>query len=226
MHNIILSVTFLLFCSHSFGQSGETRKDLQSQTQGAELAGPLLQGTSDSSFVNLTRFTKEFVIDMKYAGNENFLKQKVYDCGECYLRQKTAFALLDAQNEFRKLGYGIKVFDCYRPLSVQKRMWKIVNNPKYVADPAKGSIHNRGNAVDITLVDSLGNELDMGTSFDHFGEESAHSYFISQQVTANRALLRSIMERHGFEIFESEWWHYNLRSGKKDPVADFVWPCR
>ena len=132
---------------------------------------------NDSTFVNLKQYSQDFEYDMKYATEDNFLKAKVYDCAECFLRLKTVNALIDANKKFLEKGYKIKIFDCYRPLDIQKKMWKIVSNPKYVADPAKGSIHNRGGAVDITLIDSLGKELDwiiMTCFYSKKIERSAH----------------------------------------------------
>jgi D-alanyl-D-alanine dipeptidase len=163
---------------------------------------------------------------MKYASEDNFLKAKVYDCAECYLRLKTVTALVEANKEFIKKGCRIKLFDCYRPLDIQKRMWEIVSNPKYVADPAKGSIHNRGGAVDITLVDTNGDELDMGTPFDFFGIEASHGYDkLSQKVKDNRILLKNTMTALHFNSFDSEWWHYNLKSALKDNVSNAKWDC-
>lgn len=180
----------------------------------------------DTTFVNLKEYSTDFVYDMKYATEDNFLKAKVYDCAECYLRLKTVKALIDANKEFLKKGYRIKLFDCYRPLAIQKRMWKIVPNPEYVADPAKGSIHNRGGAVDITLVDKNGKELDMGTPFDFFGVEAGHNYLnLSKKVKNNRRFLKKIMTRHNFKSLDSEWWHYNLQSALKDKVANTKWDC-
>ena len=125
-----------------------------------------------------------------------------------------------------KKGFKIKLYDCYRPLDIQKRMWTIVSNPKYVADPKKGSIHNRGGAVDISLVDTDGKELDMGTSFDFFGSEAAHSYEnLSDVVKSNRKLLRKTMQRNDFKTFESEWWHYNLKNSGKDKLSNEKWKC-
>ena len=146
---------------------------------------------SDTTFVNLKDYSADFVYDMKYATTDNFLKAKVYDCAECFLRLKTVKALVKANTKFIQKGYRIQLFDCYRPLDIQKRMWQIVSNPDYVADPAKGSIHNRGGAVDITLVDTDGKQLDMGTSFDFFGPEANH-YFdnLPDEVKKNRILLK------------------------------------
>ena len=167
-----------------------------------------------------------FVFDIKYASADNFLKTQVYDCAECYLRMKTVRNLIEANNEFLQLGYRIKIYDCYRPLAIQKKMWAIMPDADYVADPKRGSIHNRGGAVDITLVDLDGVELDMGTAFDHFGPEAAHAFKkLPKNVLANRKMLKEIMLRHNFRAFKSEWWHYNLAESIKDPLANFKWEC-
>lgn len=180
----------------------------------------------DSVFVNLYDYSRDFVYKMKYASEDNFLKTKVYDCEVCYLRYKTVKALLKAQERFLKKGYKIVLFDCYRPLDIQKKMWQIVSNPSYVADPKKGSIHNRGGAVDISLADLEGNELNMGTGFDHFGPEAAQDYEqLPEDVLENRKLLRNTMIRSGFRIFESEWWHYNLKNARREPISNFQWQC-
>lgn len=181
---------------------------------------------NDTTFVNLKNYSNDFVYDIKYATSDNFLKAKVYDCAECFLRFKTVKALIEANDSFMKLGYKIKLFDCYRPLDIQKKMWKIVPNPSYVADPSKGSIHNRGGAVDITLVDVNGKELEMGTPFDFFGIEASHNYpNLSQEIKDNRELLKKVMMEKGFNIFDSEWWHYNLKSALNDKVSNAKWTC-
>lgn len=185
-----------------------------------------LSEVNDTTFVNLKNYSQDFVYDMKYATTDNFLKAKVYDCAECYLRLKTIKAMIEANKKFMKKGYKIKIFDCYRPLDIQKRMWKIVSNPEYVANPSKGSIHNRGGAIDITLVDKEGNELDMGTTFDHFGAEASHNYSnLSDEVLANRKLLKRTMLKNNFKAFDSEWWHYNLINATKDKLSNFKWKC-
>ncbi len=181
---------------------------------------------NDTTFVNIKDYSKDFVYDMKYATSDNFLKAKVYDCAECFLRLKTVKAIVQANEAFMKMGYKIKFFDCYRPLDIQNKMWKIVSNPSYVADPSKGSIHNRGGAVDITLVDFNGKELDMGTSFDFFGVEAGHDYFnLSPEILANRELLKKTMKENGFNALDSEWWHYNLKSALNDKVSNAKWNC-
>jgi D-alanyl-D-alanine dipeptidase len=184
------------------------------------------QEKDSSAFVNLKNYSHDFVYDMKYATADNFLKEPVYPCQECYLRVKTIKALLEANAVFKAKGYRIKLFDCYRPKAIQKKMWKIVPNATYVANPKKGSIHNKGGAVDITLVDSLGVELDMGTPFDFFGEPASHQYQnLPETVLANRKLLMEIMLEHHFKSFDSEWWHYNLENSGVDKVSNLKWKC-
>ena len=180
-----------------------------------------------NDFVLLRSLSNDFVFDMKYATPDNFLKQAVYDCGECYLRKSTAKALVKANEEFKSLGYRIKLFDCYRPLSVQKKMWKILPGTHYVANPAKGSKHNRGAAVDLTLVDiATGKELDMGTPFDTFSPRAHHTYTqLPKEVLDNRKLLKEVMNKYNFKSIYSEWWHYEYRPEMASAVEDLPWEC-
>ena len=185
-----------------------------------------IHAQTDTSFVALKSLSMAFSYDMRYATNNNFLNETVYACNECLLRNEVAKALIIANDHFLKHGYHIKLFDCYRPLDVQKKMWVILPDARYVADPAKGSIHNRGGAVDITLVDAAGKELEMGTGFDHFGKEAHHTYQdLPDQVLKNRILLKKGMERAGFRSIKTEWWHYNYTSSIKYPVSNFIVTC-
>lgn len=185
-----------------------------------------VKSNSDTTFVDIKDYSNEFVFDLKYASEDNFLKAKVYDCPKCLLRLKTVKALLIANKKFLADGYRIKFFDCYRPLDIQKKMWHLVPNPIYVADPSKGSIHNRGAAIDITLVDTKGKEIEMGTPFDFFGPESSHSFATSSEIVKkNRLYLKKIMTQSGFSAFESEWWHYNLNQKNKDSLSNKKWEC-
>ena len=179
-----------------------------------------------SDFVRLKDLSPDFVYELKYATPDNFLKQAVYDCGECYLRKSTAEALVKSNEAFKQLGYRIKLFDCYRPLSVQKKMWKILPGTHYVANPAKGSKHNRGAAVDLTLVDAKGKELNMGTPFDFFGKEAHHTYTQhSKEVLENRKLLKETLDKYNFKSIYSEWWHYEYRPEMQSKVENFEWQC-
>lgn len=185
-----------------------------------------LEGVADTTFVRLADYSDGFAYDLRYATKNNFLKEKVYDCGECYTRAKTVKALLKANEEFKKHGVKIKFYDCYRPNSVQYKMWKIVPNPQYVANPVKGSIHNKGGAVDITLVTLEGEEVKMPTDFDFFGKRAYHDNFdLPQEILDNRKLLKETMEKYGFWSTRTEWWHYNLQGASNDPIANFKWDC-
>jgi len=163
---------------------------------------------------------------MRYATTNNFVKAQLYDCPRCFLRPAVAQAVQAANQELKDLGYGgFKFFDCYRPRPVQYKLWEIYPKPGYVADPKKGSIHNRGGAVDLTILDKHGKELDMGTDFDFFGKAANHTYTnLPKNVLQNRQLLKSIMLDHGFKSIRTEWWHYNFE-GAKFELADMVWEC-
>ena len=185
-----------------------------------------LEGVADTTFVRLADYSDGFAYDLRYATDNNFLKEQVYDCGECYTRAKTVKALLKANEEFKKHGVKIKFYDCYRPNSVQYKMWKIVPNPQYVANPVKGSIHNKGGAVDITLVTLDDEEVKMPSDFDFFGKRAYHDNFdLPQDILDNRKLLKETMEKYGFWSTRTEWWHYNLQGASHDPIANFKWDC-
>ncbi len=181
----------------------------------------------DTTFIFLEEWSSRFAYEMKYATTDNFIKQKVYECDQCMIRKEVAIALIKASEEFEAIGYRIKFFDCYRPLDVQKIMWEVYPVEGYVANPyTSGSIHNRGGAVDITLVDENGKELDMGTNFDFFGIQAHHSYKdLPGKVLENRQVLKSVMEKHGFKSIKTEWWHYNFGKAKKYALSNFPTEC-
>ena len=204
----------------------ETKVDSIEVEPKAEINPAPLEDLADTTFVRLADYSDNFVYDLRYATENNFLKAKVYDCAECYTRVKTARALLAANEDFMKQGYRIKFFDCYRPNDVQYKMWEIVPNPQYVADPVKGSIHNKGGAVDISLVRLDGSLVDMGTDFDFFGKRAYHDNTdLPDTILNNRRILKETMERHGFWSIRTEWWHYNLGTASQDRIANFKWPC-
>lgn len=177
-------------------------------------------------WVELKKMDSTFVLDMRYATTNNFVHQKMYPCARCILRPELALALVEIQKELKTKGLGLKLFDCYRPGKVQKALWKIMPNPSYVADPKKGSMHNRGVAVDLTIIDlKTGKQLDMGTPFDYFGKKAHHSYQkLPKEILANRLMLKNIMEKHGLQAITSEWWHYSYRK-KSYPIEQWVWRC-
>ncbi|MCY7327181.1 MAG: D-alanyl-D-alanine dipeptidase [Saprospiraceae bacterium] len=164
-------------------------------------------------------------LDIRYATTDNFTKAKIYDCPRCLLRPAAAAAIAKAHKMLQKKGLGLKMFDCYRPRPYQQRLWDKVPNADYVTPPAKGSMHSRGAAVDLTIVDASGKELDMGTPYDFFGV-AAHTDHanLPAKVLANRRLLRETLEAVGFRGIRTEWWHFSFQ-GKNYPLSDYVWPC-
>lgn len=166
------------------------------------------------------------LLDIRYATDNNFTEKQIYPCGRCFLRPELAAIILKLQRDISKrYNLGLKLFDCYRPGPAQQRLWDIVPNPSYVTPPAKGSMHTRGLAIDLTLVDSLGSELDMGTEYDFFGIEAHPSYKgHSEQFLTNRKVLAQLMDLHGLSPINTEWWHYSLKTSSY-PLSEWEWPC-
>ena len=186
----------------------------------------LEQVKKDSSkrMLELQRLIPGLVYDLRYATTNNFMHRLMYPAGtkNTYLRWPAAMALLSVQAELHGRGLGLKIFDAYRPFSVTVKFWELVKDERYVANPSKGSGHNRGIAVDLTIINAItGKELDMGTGFDNFTDTAHHSFtHLKEEVLQNRLLLRSVMEKNGFKAFESEWWHYFLIDGNRFEILD------
>ncbi|GAB5399576.1 MAG: M15 family metallopeptidase [Aureisphaera sp.] len=177
--------------------------------------------------VDIATISSEFDYEIRYATPDNFIGETLYDCAKCLLRPEVAQALNEANQYFCELGYKIKLYDCYRPLDVQKKMWAKVPRPTYVANPyGKGSIHNKGAAVDITLVTLEGCYIEMGSDYDYFGRE-AHidNYNFSEEILTHRKLLIEGMRKHGFQTVRTEWWHYSFRKNRSYPTLNDPLPC-
>jgi len=160
--------------------------------------------------VDVRDINSTIILDIVYATKNNFSGQAVYPEARCFLRRKTAEKISNVQKELETMGLGLKIWDGYRPRSVQYLFWKILPNPHYVADPAKGSKHNLGSAVDCTLVNKGGKELAMPSAFDEFSQKAHRDYpNASPEATKNRGLLERIMVKHGFSPFYYEWWHFD-----------------
>jgi D-alanyl-D-alanine dipeptidase len=178
-----------------------------------------------AGFVDMQEMSNQIIQDIRYATDNNFTKSTIYDCPACLLRPDAADALIQAQELVAKRSLRIKVFDCYRPRPYQQRLWDKVPDPNYVTPPSKGSMHSRGAAVDMTLIDRDGKELDMGTPYDFFGKEAHTDYTdLPREVLENRQYLRETMEAVGYKGIRTEWWHFSFRK-KQYPLSSFVWPC-
>ena len=188
----------------------------------------------------------DVILDIRYAGEHNFVGGVIdgYEAPYAILTNEAAEQLKEAADEFRQLGYRIMIFDTYRPqdavrhfvrwskdaddLRMQAEFYPEYKKKSLLVDQgyiARNSAHCRGSAVDMTLTDLEGNPLDMGTGFDYFGALAAHgAKGVSEEAEENRALLRSVMEKHGFKPFAQEWWHYRLRN---EPYQDgFNFPVK
>jgi len=165
-------------------------------------------------------------LDIRYATTNNFVKEQLYECPRCWLRPDAAKALVNVAADLKKEGYGIVLFDCYRPRPVQQKLWDIMPNAAYVTPPERGSMHNRGKAVDLSITDKKGNQLDMGTPYDFFGRPAHVDYRDHpKEILERRDLLKAIMEKNGFSGIRTEWWHFSY-GGKKTELSDELWKCR
>jgi D-alanyl-D-alanine dipeptidase len=170
-------------------------------------------------FVDVHTTSPDVKVEMRYAGSDNFTGKRIYGCGRCYLRPETAAKIALAEQALKKRGLSLKMWDCYRPLAAQRQFWALVPDPRFVADPKTGSAHNRGSAVDVTLVDAEGKELEMPTGFDDFSPQAGHGETrLPAKVIENRRVLAEAMEKAGFRKLESEWWHYEDGDGKVEII--------
>ena len=178
----------------------------------------LVAADPDKRLVEITDIPR----DVRYATTNNFMHAQLYPVARVYVRRPAAIALHEIEQELAREGLGLKIFDGYRPYRVTVRMWKPIRNPDFVADPAKGSRHNRGAAVDLTLIDlRTGRELPMPTGYDDFTSRARQDFNdLSPEVIANRARLREVMKSHGFDPLPSEWWHFDFRGWEKFELLD------
>jgi zinc D-Ala-D-Ala dipeptidase len=177
---------------------------------------------SAGKLVNLEKFSQDFVLDLKYATADNFMKTKLYDANICCLQEDTAWKLIKANEALMQMGYRIKIWDAYRPLAVQKAMWKKMPDSRYLANPYKGgSKHNRGAAVDITLVDKNGKEVEMPSRFDDFSAKAGRNNpHMSAAAKRNLKILTDAMVKNGFQTIKNEWWHYDDKNSSNYAIQD------
>lgn len=166
-----------------------------------------------------------YFLDLRYAGDHNFVHRTIYPCGRCLLKKAAGEALLSLKDSLNAQGLGMVLWDCYRPAQAQQVLWESFPNASYVTPPSRGSMHSRGLAVDLGLTDAAGNLLDLGSDFDHFGPE-AHRDFsgLTQGIRERRQMLDRWMTATGFGGIRTEWWHYSYRQAFA-PVDSFQWGC-
>ena len=176
-----------------------------------------------SDLVELVMLDSTIRLDIRYASTNNFMGEQFYSQARAFLQRPAAEALVRVHRSLIALGYGLVIHDAYRPWYVTKMFWDATPQAQkeFVADPAKGSRHNRGCAVDLSLFDPrTGRTVEMVTGYDEFSHRAAPEYTGGTSLQRwHRALLRQMMEREGFKVFESEWWHFDYRDWRKYPIG-------
>ncbi len=188
---------------------------------GGALAAPAKRAVG-VPFVEIRRVAPDIALDIRYATPNNVFKRRLYNSDRALLRKPVAERLARAQARLRKQGYGLKIWDAYRPHSVQYVMWRIRPGTRYLANPRKGSKHNRGAAIDVTLVDRNGRDLAMPTPFDEFSPRAHRNATkgISKAAQRHRAILAAALQAEGFMQNPYEWWHFTARDWSRYPMAN------
>lgn len=171
-----------------------------------------MQNNPNKELINLEKKIPGITLDIKYATPDNFTKQVIYQEPKAYARKPVAEALKKAHIEFLQLGYSIKIFDAYRPYTATVKFFEIVGDTRYVASPKTGSRHNKGCAIDLTLVDTkTKKELPMPTEYDSFRKEAwAEAPVSDPEILKNRTTLIQVLKQYGFRVNKTEWWHYDF----------------
>jgi zinc D-Ala-D-Ala dipeptidase len=185
----------------------------------AQTPTPTPTGAIEHNFVNVDTIYPKLLQEIRYATTYNFTGYTLYPFPVIFVHKDAAGALQKVQEELAHEGLGLKIYDAYRPLSVQAKMWELVPDERYVSDPNKSKgKHTRGTAVDVTLVDRYGNELKMPTGYDDFTEKAHRdSRLWTKEERENSEKLEAIMKKHGFEPFPFEWWHFDFKDWKSYP---------
>ncbi|MGV3344678.1 D-alanyl-D-alanine dipeptidase [Enterobacteriaceae bacterium LUAb1] len=180
----------------------------------------------DIVMIDLAQAFPQLEIDLKYASADNLTGKPIYCHPYCLLHPDTAAALAISIRIAELAGFRLRVYDAYRPRQAQSCLWSVCPDPQYIADPATGSNHSRGTAIDLTLVDAGGNALDMGTEFDDM-QEYAHCFHpgLTPEVQRNRLLLNGIMFAGGFVGLPTEWWHFELPHAQRYPLLTDRFAC-
>lgn len=185
---------------------------------------PIAAGISSSKAAALVSVGKpdfDIEVSLAYATVDNVTGKQIYKHADCYLHPEAAACFQRAIELAKPLGLRFKVFDAYRPVEAQWALWNAFPDPEFVADPRKGGIHTRGIAIDLTLIDAQGRELEMGTPFDSFESQAHHARTdVSLEAQRNRFLLLGLMSAAGWDFYKNEWWHYQLFKARDYPVVD------
>lgn len=190
----------------------------------ADKAQYLQQVSKDhnKALVEIVKYIPAIQLDIRYATTNNFMHQRMYTQARAFARLPVVKALMLVMADLKAKGLGIKIYDGYRPYAVTEKFYEKASDKHFVADPKKGSKHNRGCALDLSLVDlKTGKELDMPTPFDSFSPRASASFEdLPQQVIQNRELLKWAMQSHGFKVLGNEWWHFDFTGWQNFELLD------
>jgi D-alanyl-D-alanine dipeptidase len=204
----------------TFGSYAQNKYGLNATTMGGYQAS--VQSNPEKELINLEKFVPGLALDIRYATTNNFTGEKIYNLARAYARKPVAEALKKIQADLSKQGLGIKIFDAYRPYKATVKFYEVYHDTTYVASPYRGSRHNRGCALDLTVINlKTGKELPMPTGFDSFQKAAWPTTPVADpQIRKNRTLLINAMEKHGFKVNSSEWWHFDFIGWKNYEVLD------
>lgn len=193
----------------------------------AQIAPPKIKGANrEADLIELIKIDNTIKLDIRYARSDNFVGRQVYPEARAFLQRPAAEALLRVHHKLAEQGLGLVIFDGYRPWAITKLFWEVTpeDKRKFVANPATGSRHNRGCAVDLSIYDlKTGNEIDMPSDFDEFTERASPDYTGgTEQQRKNRDLLRRLMEAEGFTVNSNEWWHFDYKDWKEYQIYDIA----
>jgi zinc D-Ala-D-Ala dipeptidase len=216
MKKHFLKFTAAIFCFILFSSA------LFAQQQ--QVAPPREENKREADLVELVKLDKTIKLDIRYATPDNFVGKTVYPEARAFLQRPAAEAVVRVHRRLKEQGLGLVIFDGYRPWSITKLFWEVVreDQKKFVADPAKGSKHNRGCAVDLSIFDlKTGKPLPMPSAYDEFTERASPDYAGgTAEETKNRELLRRLMEAEGFLVNPNEWWHFDYKDWQAYAIYD------
>ncbi|MDA3944934.1 MAG: M15 family metallopeptidase [Bacteroidetes bacterium] len=221
MRNLIL--LFLLSVVSATAQQGVKRNPYQLEiVDNPVVFHQMAAHDSKMLMIDLQAYIPNLVLDIRYATTNNFTGEIIYPQASAFARQPVAEALLNIQKDLAEKGLGLKIFDAYRPYAATLRFYEVYPDTNFVASPWHGSRHNRGAAVDVTLINlETGKALEMPTAFDDFTEKAAPDYQdLPERVKQNRSLLIETMENNGFSVYQSEWWHFDFNGWEQFPLMN------
>ena len=220
IRRVILSCILII----SYGIAGAQHYKYidSSKVMGLKSYQRYIKANTESRLVEIKHYVPDIKLDIRYATTNNFTHHQMYKQARAFARLPVALALKQVEADLRPKGLGLKIYDAYRPYAITVKFYEVTPDTNFVADPRKGSKHNRGCAIDLSILNlKTGKELDMPTGFDSFSKKAGANYAdLPQQEIANRELLKNAMQAHGFKVIRTEWWHYDFDNWASYPLLD------